>query len=254
MKKVIALLLVLAMLCAGTALASEWKPGQPNQGLPEIDLTESLGYMMFSPNSVLTADLVCQRLYVYLPRTDVKAGEGSLHVYDGTAEIGTVPMASEAVTLRPMSEDERTLFHWEDGVCFEIRLASSLPLNAACHVELDANCIVTSDGGVGNPAVTGAEEWPVQATGEYGVGGLQYLRDGEAVTAPAAGDTIRFDLTLGGDAAKAAIYSPDASVAFDLNAYEESGEVIGQVVGDAPSWGVVFLDADGAQVGFVSLD
>ena len=254
MKKVISLLLALSMLCVGSALAAEWQPGKPNEGVPEVDLTQKLGYMMFSPNSVLTVDTACQRLYVYLPRTDVEAGEGSLHVYGSAGEIWSTPMASEAVTLRPMSADEMALFHWQDGVCFEIRLAISLPLNEGCHVTLDENCIVTSEGGIGNPAITGAQEWPVQVTGDYGVGGLQYLRDGEAVLAPAAGDTIRFDLTLGGDAVIASIYSTDASVAFDLGAYEASGEVTGQVVGDAPVWGVVFLDANGAQIGSVVFD
>lgn len=254
MKKAIAMLLALALLCAGSALASEWQPGKPYKGVPEMDLTQVLGYMVFSPNSGLTADLVCQRLYLYLPREDVEAGEGSLRVFDGEKEVCAVPMTSEAVTLRPMTEEEKTMLQWQGGVCFEVRLTSSLPLNKSRYVNLDADCVVTLEGGIGNIPVTGTNEWLVQATGDYGVGGLTYLRDGEAVLAPAAGDTIRFDLTLGGDAAIASIYSPDASVAFDLGSYMESGEVVGQVVSDAPSWGVVFLSAEGVQVGYAALD
>lgn len=252
MKK-LALLLALALLCAGTALASEWQPGQPNEGAPEIDLTTSLGYMMFSPNSVIPAEHIGQRLYVYFPRTDVQAGEGSLRVLDAEGEILAVPMASDAVTLRPMNDDEKALFHWQDGVCFEVRLDTSLPFGVPCHVNLDARCVVTLEGDLGNPPITGPDEWPVQVTGDFGVGSLRYLRDGQPVATPAAGDTIQFDLTMGGDAAIASMYSPDASVQFEQGAYDQSGPVVGQVVGDAPTWSIVFLGADGARVGVVQI-
>lgn len=254
MKKAISLLLILALLCTGVALASEWQPGKPYEDVAEVDLTESLGYMIFSPNNILTTEYACQRLFIYLPRTDVKAGDGSLHIYDSHGEFWSAPMASEAVSLRPMHEDEMTLLHWEDGVCFEIRLGRTLPLNESCYVNLDAYCIATLEGNIGNPAITGTEEWQVMASGAYGVGGLTYLRDGETVAVPTAGDEIRFDLTMDGDAAIAAIYSPDGSVSFDVNSFSESCEVIGEVTGDAPAWGVVFLDAGGAELAHVNFD
>lgn len=254
MKKAISLVLALLILCTGTALASEWQPGKPYEGVPELDLTQSLGYVMFRPNDILTVDYACQSLFIYLPRTDVKAGSGSLHLYGSSGEIWSVPMDSEAVAIRPMQEDEMALFQWQDGICFEIRLARTPSLGDAGYVTLDANCIVVEDSDLGNQAITGPDEWPILVAGDFGVGGLEYLRDRDSVIDPTAGDTIRFDLTLGGEAAMAAIYTPDASVNFTVSSFTESCEVFGEVTGDAPVWGVMFLDADGHELGRVELN
>lgn len=254
MKKAITLALALLMLCAGTALASDWQPGKPYEGVPEVDLTQSLGYVMFYPNSELAVNHACQRLYVYLPRTDVKAGSGSLHLYGGSGEIWSTVMDAEAVTLRPMREAEMEMFQWEDGVCFEIKLGHSLPLNEQCYVNLDVNCIVVEGSDLGNQAIKGPDEWPVLVGGDFGVGGVEYLHDGAITLAPTAGDAIRFDLTVGGDVALAAMYSPDASVSFAVGAYSESCEVVGEVTGDTPTWGVIFLDANGNELGRVAID
>lgn len=254
MKKLLSLLLALALMAAGTAMASEWQPGRPYRDVPEIDLSQSLGYMILTPNSMLPASYVCQQLRIYLPRTDVKAGEGSLRVTDGeSSEIWSAPMADASVTLRPMREDEKTMLLWEDGVCFDIRLGRSLPLNVPCTVTLDPDCIVSLDGAVGNPAISG-DGWVALASGDFGVGGMAYLRDGEAVVSPAPGDQIRFDLTLGGEAAFASLYSPDGSVRFPVGSLPVGGEVTGEVVGDAPVWGVIFLDATGVAIAQVSFE
>lgn len=254
MKKTISLLLALLVLCAGTALASEWQPGRPYPGVPEIDLTQSLGYVMFAPNEAQRAELACQYLYVYLPRTDVVAGDGLLHVYGGSGELWNAPMNTEAVTLRPMRDDEMALYQWQSGVCFEIKLAQTLPLNERCYVNLDANCIIVPEIELGNQDISGPDEWPILVSGDYGVGSMTYQRDGGTVSAPAAGDTIRFDLTLGGDAAMAALYSPDASVNFPVSSYSASCEVTGEVTSDAPTWGVIFLDANNNELARVMFD
>ena len=254
MKKAISLLLALLILCTGTALATEWQPGRPYEGVPEIDLTQSLGYIIFYPNDTLNVEHACQYLYVYLPRTDVEVGSGSLHVQGASGELLTIPMVSDAVTLRPMLDEEMAMFMWQDGVCFEVRLSRTLPLNESCHVELDANCIAVTDSELSNEEIVGPNEWPIFVAGDFGVGSMEYLRGDAAVTAPITGDTIRFDLTIGGDAAIASIYSPDASVNFTANSFTESGEVIGEITGDAPFWGVIFLDANGNELGRVMFD
>ena len=254
MKKAIALLLALLVLCAGTALAAEWRPEQPYPGVPEIDLTQSLGYVMFAPNEALAAELACQYLYVYLPRTDVVAGEGLLRVYGDGGELWNTPMNGDAVTLRPMRDNEMALYQWQSGLCFEIKLARTLPLNESCYVNLDPNCIVVPDLELGNKAISSPDEWPILVSGDYGVGSMTYQRDGKTVSTPVAGDTIHFDLTLGGNAAMAALYSPDASVSFSINSYAESCKVTGEVTGDAPTWGVLFLDANNNELARVMFD
>ena len=62
---------------------------------------------------------------------------------------------------------------------------------------------------------------------------------------PEAGDRIDFDLVMGGGVAYAVIYSENGSVDFAELEYTQSGHVIGKVIRNDVSWGVVFLDADG---------
>ena len=114
--------------------------------------------------------------------------------------------------------------------------------------------------------------------GDYGVSGMEYRRalggaaqatemiveeaspdeSGEpaapeveyqtGITKPQAGDNIRFDLTLGGDAAMAVLYCYYSSVDFQMTYFEESCEVTGTVLTDNPFWGVMFLDAQGNEL------
>ena len=64
--------------------AGGWREGlsaaKPYEGVPEVNLSERMGYMMFGPVNGKSIENSCQRICVYLPRTDVKAGEGLLHV------------------------------------------------------------------------------------------------------------------------------------------------------------------------------
>ena len=81
MKKIIALILVM-LLCAAPAMAAEWlegrSPEQPYIGAAAANLEEQIGYMMFYPNEEMQLQGGGRTLYVYLPREDVQAGEGSL--------------------------------------------------------------------------------------------------------------------------------------------------------------------------------
>lgn len=94
--------------------------------------------------------------------------------------------------------------------------------------------------------------------GDYGVSGMSYRRAldngkyDEAVTDPQAGDEIRFDLVLGGDAVKAVIRCDNGPVDFITQTYDASGEIVGEVTADSPAWSVVFLGADGAEINRVN--
>ena len=251
MKRAISLMMALLLVCMGAALASGWQndlsPSKPYADVPEVDLTETLGYVMFSPNAGSDAEHGCQYLRVYLPRTDVKAGEGALSVCDNKGgEVAHIAMSdAEAVVARAMQDDELDWYLWGEGTCFEIRLSTGLEVNKDYFVKIEGNAIVSEDGSVGNGAITDDSAWAFRVTGDYGVSSLEYLRDGKAVLAPQAGDAISFDLVLDGDAAAAVVYGYGDSVNFVETTYEKSGKITGEVTADAPEWGVIFLDEEG---------
>ena len=254
MKRLIAVVLAMLMLCACAAQAAEWadgtSPSQPYSNQPAMDLTKNIGYMMFYPNSIATVETACQRLFIYMPREDVEAGDGTLSLYTekGGKVWSTEMDDTEAITQRPITEAELTGLMWGGGTCFEILLPRSLDLNKDYYVNMTRNCIVSEDGAVDNPAVEGTSIWRFNIGGEYGVEGMEYLRDGETTLTPASGDSIRFDLTLGGDAVSAVVYGYNDSVNFLTTMFSENCVVTGSVDGSAPSWGVAFRDAEGNEI------
>lgn len=258
MKRIAAMALAILMLCAGMAQAAEWpegtSPSKPYTGEPELNLEEQLGYIMFYPAADLSAENACQRLYVYLPRQDVQAGEGELYLFtDEDGQIWKTAMNdSDVVTVREISEAELEGLLWGGGACFEIRLPRTLELGKTYYVNMTRGCIVTENG-VENPQI-GGQAWTLLAEGEYGVSGMEYrrpLRNGsyeEQIAHPEIGDEIRFDLVLGGDAVIAALYRYNGSVDFLTTTFVASCEVIGEVTAENPIWGVMFLDAEGKEL------
>lgn len=73
------------------------------------------------------------------------------------------------------------------------------------------------------------------------------------VVRPDAGDIVRFDLVLGGDAAMAIPYSENGSVEFDTVEYRQSTSVAGRVIKDKVQWGIVFLSESGDIVNSILL-
>lgn len=257
MRKIIAAAWAAALiLCASAAWAAEWReglhPGQPYATLPAVDLTQEIGYMMFYPNEGMPATAVCRTLYIYLPREDVLAGEGTLRlsaVEDGP--VLDVAMNDETlVRHRAMTEDELDAWLWGSGSCFEIQLPRALEWGKTYYATMAKAC-VTTEAGIDSPAISGQYSWRFALAGEYAVSGLEYRRplaDGayETVLTPAQpGDEITFDLVLGGEAASATLYSRGASVDFPTVHTERSMQVTGVVTADAPAWGVMFFDAQG---------
>lgn len=248
MKKLITLALALLLgVTAALAAAEGWNPGQPYEGVPPIDLAEQLGYMLFYPNADMAPEALCDRLYVYLPRDDAQPGDGALLLFTDGAEAWRTPMTAPCVTARPLTADEQDSLLWQSGTCFEIVLPRSLTLGQTYVVNMERGAIVAGE--VTNAQIGGADAWTFTLAGDYGLSAIEYRRpaatgDEGLILAPQPGDQLRFDLVLGGDAVAAALYS-DGSVTFQPSYFTDSGEVTGTVTGDAPSWGVIFLDADG---------
>jgi hypothetical protein len=53
-------------------------PSQPYKGVPPVDLTKKLGYMVLAPLNNENVGAALTSLKIYLPRADVKAGAGTL--------------------------------------------------------------------------------------------------------------------------------------------------------------------------------
>lgn len=267
MKKAIALVMAL-MLCAGIAQAAEWEegtsPGQPYPNMPEINLDEQMGYMMFYPTeksgqgAKMGIESACQRLYIYLPREDVKAGDGTLYLCSEEVKRGEIWKTSmndtAAVTQRAIREEELDGLLWGGGTCFEVKLPRTLELGKTYFINMERGCIV-SEGGVDSPEVGGTEAWRFTLEGDWGVNGMEYRRSlgnnkyEEGLLTPQAGDEIRFDLVLGGDAVAAVVNRfQDESVEFETTYYAESAEVTGVVTKENPQWFVMFLDDAGNEL------
>lgn len=256
MKRIIAFVLMALLLFTSAAYAAEWAegldPSKPYPDAPAMDLDEKLGYMIFYPRDGLPAENACQRLYIYLPREDVKAGDGTFYLYaEDESVIWTTAMNNtDSILQRSINEAELTGLLWGGGTCFEIVLPQTLELGKTYFVNMARGCIV-ADNGVENPQIGSTDSWCFEVEGEYGVSAMEYRRilmNGsydEQLTDPQPGDEIRFDLVLGGDAEIAAVYGYNGSVDFLTTTFDASCEVIGEVNSENPIWGVIFLDAEG---------
>ena len=260
MKKVMTIVLTALLLCTGIACAEGWRdglgPSKPYVGSPELDLNEKMGYMMLYPSDKMPVQSACQRLYIYLPREDLKLSDGTFYLYAQGGRRPLVELAmddADAITMRPMKNAELDSLLWGGGTCIEILLPRSLELGESYFVNLTEGAFV-SEGGVKNPAIGGSDMWSFTLEGDYGVSGMEYTRPSDkdaSVTRAQAGDQIRFDLVLGGAAVEASVYGHDDTVDFVKTHYDEDGEIVGEVMADNPEWGVMFLDMWGNVVGQV---
>lgn len=273
MKKLVAMLLA-CLLCVSVAYAGEWpeglSPAKPHPLKDEINLDESMGYIMLFPNTKLPVERFCDVLEIYLPREDLERGEGSIKLCDETGELLSISFTDEKrVELRPL-EDAELPRYWGGGTCVEVHLPVSLRFNTDYYVLMDEGCFTASEGKVKNPPITSNEAWKPVLQGDFGVSGLYYSAPAEEAPAtneagdvveteaPAGetaeivpkdthevGDEIHFDLVIGGDAKMAVIFSENDSVRFDVQQYTESCSVTGKITKEDLDWGVVFLDENG---------
>ena len=255
MKKAIALLLVL--LLVGVAQAEQWpegtSPSQPYRNVPSVDLSEQFGYLMLYPNANMSMEHFCQTLFIYTPREDVEATDATFYLCTEDNRNGaiwsTAMNNTDVITVRPITETEQVGLMWGSGTCFEIFLPESLTLGQSYFVNMEEGCIVSTDG-VKSPTIGGTDSWVFTLEGDYGISAMQYRRpqgDGyeEGVLTPKKGDELRFDLVLGGDAVAAVVYRGNEAVDFAVTNDDQTSEVIGQVTGENPVWGVLFMDAQG---------
>ena len=184
MKRVIALAII-GMLLMSSALAAEWpegcSPAQPYTRMKEVDLTQTMGYIILFPRPKVPASTFCDILEIYLPREDIVIGEGQAHLFDtvnGTAtEIDTITFGGEEsrTAVRKLSETELGWLMWGSGVCVEIPLTKSLEFGEhSYYVTMDEGCFKTEDGTLPSVAISNPEAWQPMVQGDYGISGLFY--------------------------------------------------------------------------------
>ncbi len=255
MRKFVSLLAVLLALVFASAQAFAesapvWNngqsPSQPYKGVPPVDLTQKLGYMVFTPLNNDNADDVLTSLTIYLPREDVKAGEGALSVYekDGKAPLEVVSFSDAArVSVAPIDQETLNWLYWESGVAFTVRIANALDADKGYYVSMEENCIVSADGAVGNIALDGKKGWAFTTNAEAGV--TARTRSGDE--ALKVGDSVRMEVKLGGDATSAMVFCDTEAVSSEDHPLTESGTLTARYekAGSA-RWGVAFMDEAGS--------
>ena len=276
--RALALALILALL-TGAASAASWREGtgpeKPYLGKPAVNLDRTLGYYMLYPQAGFAAQYYCDCLTVYLPREDVTVGAGEMNLYapDGSLLFNVNVAENNAAVVEPMTEIELDSLMWGSGVAYRIRLPFSLPAlgaGEAYTATLDDGAILAAGGAVGSAALGVKEPWVIAVQGDYCIGGLSY-REGRSTNLadvgpespietgetpltfdPKQGDTVSFDILLGGDAVSAVIYDPEGCLSFPQTTYtaedkdtngtiRAEGVITGAALG---SWGVIFQDAE----------
>lgn len=266
MKRLIAILMMLMMLTA-SASAAEWaeglSPEYPSTELPEpFDFSKTIGLTVRHPNWKDGAPAGGKVLRVYLPRMDVEAGTGSLILRSASKgeEWRAAFNDTEYVIRRELTEEELDGLLWGEGIVFEITLPVSLRLGETYYVDLEERCLIDRARGMANPKTNGEISWYFETTDDYGVSEVQYrslVDDDYEVnmgTNVKAGEELKFDLLIGGEAKSALVMSEfvargegeaaEAMISFEQFLFTESCEVVGEVLVDNPAWYVYFYSTE----------
>ena len=187
MKRLIALILAGLMVLGGASLAASWpegcSPAQPYSNLPEVNLSETMGYIMMFPRTKLPASRFCDVLAMYLPRTDLAIGKGQAHLYEivegekKPVEICAIDFSDpDSVAIREMTEKELGDFMWGSGSCVSMYLSRSLEFGEhSYYVTMDEGCFTAADGKLKSIAISNNDAWVPVLQGEYGISGLRYV-------------------------------------------------------------------------------
>lgn len=219
MKK-IALMAALAMMVTVMPVqAAEWKEGlgpqQPYAGVPEVDLTQTMGYIMLYPRDKMPAEHFCDSLNIYLPREDIVRGTGELHLYDDEGEVYAVSFADESqVQFLSLTEEEMNGLVWGGGTNISIKLPVSLEMKKNYYVLMDEGCFTASNGSVVSLPVNKEGAWAPVVNGDFGVENLAYRKE-VAVVADAATDAAA-------EAAAAGTSGPSEATAISVNILPEA--------------------------------
>lgn len=247
----LALLIVLCMVLTGVAAAEgaqetafpRWSNGlsaaQPYKELPEVDLTQKLGYMMFHPANGGTADVGQRTLEIFLPRTDLSLGSGMIHLID-KADGSTVAEYSvtdgEYVKLISTIETDLEWLQWETGMTLVVMMDHSLPIDHEYYVTLDEGIIQAEAYGISNPEMVTERGWSFSTASDYGVEQVETGEDGNIVV----------HVRLGGEAVAAYPYLIEGSdLTTDVNELTESGTITITGAQEDLKWGISFVDASG---------
>lgn len=258
MKKFFVICLALMMLCSN-AMAATWLEGlgpqKPYTGTPEVDFTETIGYMMLSPINGSNVRTGTVTLGIYFPREDVEIGEGFLYLH--TEEDGPVmeiEINEHIMTRRAMTEEELEARLWGCGTVFEVEVGEPLLANRHYVVQMTEGCIVSAVNDVVSPAIAGRDSWTFDTIALSYADQLVCTRPvegGEPVVVEdvQVGDTANFQVVIGENAVAAALYCTSGTFQYVQSYFTESTAAAvsfmeaGEVV-----WGVVFLDANGNAV------
>lgn len=252
-KNLTAVAVLLAILIAalgaaaqGAAWSNGQSPSQPYKGVPPVDLTKKLGYMVLDPLNNENAGAALTSLKIYLPRADVKAGAGTLRIREKGAEapLESISFADASrVTVSAIEPEALSWLYWESGVCFTVSLKTTPDADKTYAVSMDEGCIVVEGAeGIQNPALNGEKGWTFTTNADAGV--LSRLRSGSE--APKVGDSVAIEVKLGGSAVSAMVFCDTLAVTSEdlpLSAtgaltarYDQAGKV---------KWGVALMDASG---------
>jgi len=260
MKK-LALLLIVALLLptlsvlptpsalsALSEAAPAWSDGlsaaQPYKGVPPVDLTKKLGYMVLDPLNNSNADGVVDALRIYLPRTDVEPGGGVLRVYEAGSgrALEEIPLSDAAqVAVNPIGAEMLGWLYWGGGICVEVRLRNALDIDRAYTVSLEQNAIVAPDYGIGNSAMEGRTGWSFTTKADSGV--VERRFSGEMP--PKVGDAVAIELKLP-EGMAAAVFCHSEAVAAEESPDAEPGTLTARFNEAGPvDWGVALLGEGG---------
>ena len=247
----LALLIAICIICTGAAVAEGtqesvfplWENGlsaqRPYEDLPEVDLTEKLGYMMFYPTNNSVADIGTKVLEIFFPRTDVSAGDGKISLLDkesGTL-IASYPMSDgKHVAFAAASAKDLEWLGWETGMQALITLDASLFIDREYYVTFDKAAIVVRDYEIENPAMTTQRGWSFSTASNYGVEGLTVNEDGNTIV----------QIKLGGSAIEAYPFLiGEGDLNTDMDMLSENGSITIQASSGKVEWGIAFADANG---------
>lgn len=248
----LALLIAICMICTGVAVAEGaqytafplWENGlsaqKPYEDLPEVDLTEKLGYMMFYPTNGSVADVQTDALEIYLPRTDVSAGDGKINLLDkksGEIVASFALSDSDHVAFEVVDAADLEWIGWETGTQILVTLDTSLFIDREYYVTLDEAAIVVKEYAVANPEMTTQRGWSFSTAADYGVESVTLEEDGS--------NTVR--IKLGGSAVEAYPFLiGEGEISTDVEMLSENGSIsIQQTDSENDQWGIAFADADG---------
>ncbi len=248
----LAILLSIALMGGAIAVAessAKWSngqcPDQPYAGVPPVDLTKKLGYMVLDPLNNETLDTAVNALHIYLPRGDAVLGDGTLRLYEKGIKdpIREISFADgDRVSLCLIDEGTCAWLIWEGGIQVTIALDNALDAGKTYSVSLDPNSIVVPEYGIGNTALDGDKGWTFTTGSASGVVGR--ARSGEAQ--PRAGDSVAVEVKLGEGVASAMLFFDSEAMTTEDEPLTQTGTLTAVYGRAGPvRWGVALMDASG---------